>query len=172
MIDVIAHRGEAANSSWPGEDGAARDVYKTWTAEQAAAWRLTQPRVSAWHVLAAQFLAGVVCGVVAWLLTRRFEVVCSALYGALVVVVPGALLARGMTRGARNAVAAAAGFLFWEMLKIGVAVAMLAIATRVVPNLSWPAMLVTMVVCIKVNWLALLWRGRRMNNRAGQRDGS
>lgn len=56
--------------------------------------------------------------------------------------------------------------MFWEMLKIGVAIAMLVIAVRVVPNLSWPALLVTMVVCIKVNWVALLWRGRRSDNEA------
>jgi ATP synthase protein I len=62
-------------------------------------------------------------------------------------------------------VAAAAGFMFWEMLKIGVAVAMLVIAARVVPDLSWPALLVTMVVCMKVNWLALLWQGRVKNSR-------
>lgn len=53
--------------------------------------------------------------------------------------------------------------MFWEMLKIGVAVAMLVIATKAVPDLSWPALLVTMVVCIKVNWVALLWRGRQTN---------
>jgi ATP synthase protein I len=76
------------------------------------------------------------------------------------VVVPNALLARGLTRGAGHPVAAAAGFLFWEMLKIGVAIAMLLIAARVVPQLSWPVLLVTMVVCMKVNWFALLWRGR------------
>ncbi len=56
--------------------------------------------------------------------------------------------------------ALAVGFLFWEMLKIGVAIAMLVIATKVLPNLSWPALLIGLVVCIKVNWLALLWRGR------------
>ena len=68
-------------------------------------------------------------------------------------------MARGMTRGTRSAVGAAAGFMFWESLKVGVAIAMLVIAARVVPGLSWPALLVTMVVCIKVNWVALLWRG-------------
>ena len=51
-------------------------------------------------------------------------------------------------------------FMFWEMVKIGVAVAMLLAAPRVVPDLSWPALLVAMIVCMKVNWLALLWRGR------------
>jgi ATP synthase protein I len=65
-----------------------------------------------------------------------------------------------MTRGTRSVVAAAAGFMFWETLKIGVAVALLVIAAKVVPDLSWPALLITMVVCMKVNWLALLWRGR------------
>ena len=50
--------------------------------------------------------------------------------------------------------------MFWEMLKIAVAIAMLVIAAKVVPNLSWPVLLVTMVVCMKVNWLALLWRRR------------
>jgi ATP synthase protein I len=69
-------------------------------------------------------------------------------------------LARGMTRGVAGAVTAAAGFLFWEMLKIGVAIAMLLIAAKVVPQLSWPVLLLTMVVCMKVNWFALLWRGR------------
>jgi ATP synthase protein I len=58
------------------------------------------------------------------------------------------------------------------MLKIGVAIAMLVIAAKVVPGLSWPALLVTMVVCIKVNWVALLWRGRRSDNKAKQQDGS
>jgi len=57
-------------------------------------------------------------------------------------------------------VAVAVGFMFWEMLKIAVAIAMLVIAAKVVPNLSWPVLLVTMVVCMKVNWLALLWRRR------------
>jgi ATP synthase protein I len=51
----------------------------------------------------------------------------------------------------------------WEFLKIGASVAMLVLAPKVVPGLSWPALLVTLAVCIKVNWLALAWRGRRLN---------
>jgi ATP synthase protein I len=50
--------------------------------------------------------------------------------------------------------------MFWEMVKIAVAVAMLAAAPRVVPDLSWPAMLVAMIVCMKVNWVALFWQRR------------
>ena len=109
---------------------------------------------------------------VVWALTQRSSAAWSALYGAAATVFPSALLARGMTRGTKGAVAAAAGFMFWEMLKMGVAIAMLVIAARVVPNLSWPALLVAMVVCIKVNWVALLWRSRRLDDEAKKKNGS
>jgi len=42
-------------------------------------------------------------------------------------------------------------------------IAMLVLAPKVVPGLSWPALLVTLAVCIKVNWLALAWHSRRQN---------
>ncbi len=61
---------------------------------------------------------------------------------------------------------AAFNFMFWEFLKIGVSVVMLAAATKVVPSLSWPAMLITLVVCMKMNWLALLWQGRVTTTRS------
>ena len=123
--------------------------------------RASIPQVSPWRVVAAQAVAGVVCVAVTWLLTRHSGAAWSALYGAAAVVVPGALLARGMTRGVvLSRWLRPSGFMFWEMLKIGVAIAMLVIAARVVPGLSWPALLITMVVCMKVNWVALLWRAR------------
>ena len=148
------------------KDGAEQEEFKTWTREEAQAWRTSNPSLSPWRVVAVQAVAGLVCCAAVWAITQRSGAAWSALYGAAAVVVPSALLARGMTRGMRNPVAAAAGFMFWEMLKIGVAVAMLVIAVRVVPGLSWPALLVTMVVCIKINWVALLWRGRRSDNKA------
>lgn len=159
MIDTID---QGAGS----KDGAEQEKFKTWTKEEAQAWRRDNPSLSPWRVVAVQAVAGLVCGAAVWAFTQRSGAVWSALYGAAAVVLPSALLARGMTRGTRNPLAAAAGFMFWEMLKIGVAVAMLVIASRVVPNLSWPALLVSMVVCIKVNWVALLWRGRRSDNKA------
>jgi ATP synthase protein I len=142
------------------------------TAEQAQELRRKNPSISPWRVVVAQALAGGVCVVVAWAVTQRSGAAWSALYGAAATVIPSALLARGMTRGTRSPVASAAGFMFWEMLKVGVAVAMLVIAARVVPNLSWPALLVTMVVCIKVNWVALLWHPRRMDDKASNEHGS
>jgi len=151
-------------SGWAEETQ--QEVVKPWSKQEAETFRRSNPSSSPWRVVAVQAVVGLACAVVAWALTQRGETAWSALYGAAAVVLPSALLARGMTRGTRNPVAAAAGFMFWEMLKIGVAIAMLVIAVKVVPNLSWPALLATMVVCIKVNWVALLWRGRRSNNKA------
>ena len=86
----------------------------------------------------------------------------SVLYGALAVVVPGALFARGIMSkvSSLNPGAAVAGFFLWEMVKVGLTIAMLFAAPRLVPDLSWPAMLVGMVVTMKVVWLLLLLRVR------------
>jgi ATP synthase protein I len=82
------------------------------------------------------------------------------LYGAATAVVPGALMARGMTSRLSSMApgVSAVSFMLWEFAKIGVSVAMLAVAGRVVQPLVWPALLVGLVVCIKVYWVALLWR--------------
>jgi len=48
----------------------------------------------------------------------------------------------------------------WGFVKMAVSVVMLAIAVRVVPGLSWPALLATLVLCMQTYWFALLWRGR------------
>lgn len=143
------------------DDAADERPFKTLSADEARKVREKLTLVSPWRVVGAQLLVGAGCVALAWLLTGRMSTVWSALYGAAATVLPSALLARGMTRGTSGAVSAAAGFLLWEMLKVGVAIAMLLIAARVVPQLSWPALLLTMLVCIKVNWFALLWRGRR-----------
>ncbi len=139
---------------------------RPWSRQEAEVWRVGNPQSSPWWVVAAQAVVGLTCAAAVWALTQRGEVAWSAAYGAAAVVLPSALLARGMTRRVRNPMAAAAGFMFWEMLKIGVAIAMLVIASKVVPGLSWPALLATMVVCIKVNWVALLWRGQRTVKKA------
>ncbi len=143
------------------EDAADERPFKPLTAEEAQQVRAGLASVSPWVVVLVQLIAGLVCVAIAFAWSGEAPVVWSALYGAMAVVVPNALMARGMTRRVTGAVSAAAGFMFWEMMKIGVAVALLVIAARVVPDLSWPALLLTMVVCIKVNWFALLWRRGR-----------
>lgn len=159
MTDTIHHgvAQDADNAS--GTDEAAEPPFKTLSPEEAQALRASIPQVSPWRVVAVQAAAGLACGAVTWLLTQRSGAAWSALYGAAAVVLPSALLARGMTRHPRPLPGTAVlGFVFWEMVKVGAAVAMLVAAPRVVPDLSWPALLAAMVVCVKVNWWALLWR--------------
>lgn len=153
MSDLIDHGSDA--------DAADEPPFEPLTREQAQALRDKHPPVSPWRVVAAQAAAGVLCAAVAWTVSPRSGATWSALYGAAATVIPNAMLARGMTRrSSSNPGAAVFGFMFWEMVKIAVAVAMLVAAPRVVPDLSWPALLVAMIVCVKVNWLALLWQRR------------
>ena len=150
------------NPAWESWDEAGADdpAPTPLTRAEAQALRQRLPLLSPWRVVAAQAAVGLSCGAAFGLFSQNASTLWSSLYGVAAVVLPGLLLARGMTKRARSPLASAAGFMFWEMLKIGVAIAMLLIAARVVPDLSWPALLITMVVCMKVNWLALLWRGR------------
>jgi ATP synthase protein I len=146
---------------FPGQhaDEADEAAFKPLTKEQAQELRAKHPSISPWRVVVAQAVAGGVCAALAWGLTGKAAVAWSALYGAAAIVVPGALLALGIKRfPATNPGAVVFGFLLWEAVKIAVAVVMLALAARVVPDLSWPALLVAMVVCVKVNWLSLLWK--------------
>lgn len=137
-------------------------VFKPLTREQAQALRAGRPLLSPWRVVAAQAVAGVLATLVWWLATGRVEAAWSALYGAAATVVPGALMARGMSKGLSGASPGTAvlGFMLWEFVKIFVAVVMLVAAPRMVPDLSWPALLVSMIVCMKASWLALLWQRR------------
>ena len=166
MTEVI-QRGAAAQAS---DDEVQQDSFKLWSKEEAEALRRRYPPLSPWRVVAAQAVVGLVCSASVWALTQRSGAAWSALYGAAAVVLPSALLARGMTRDlAGNPGAAMFGFMFWEMVKIGVAVAMLVAASRVVQGLSWPALLAAMIVCAKVNWLALLWRRKPVVNETTTR---
>ena len=109
-----------------------------------------------------QAVVGVAVAAVVWLLSGERMVGLSALYGAAVAVVPGALMARGMTSKLSSASpgTSAVSFMLWEMVKIAVSVGMMMLAPKLVQPLSWPALLVALVLCIKVYWLALLWRKR------------
>ena len=132
--------------------------FKPLTAEEAQEWRSRQPIVSVWRIVGLQALVGVLVVLLAWLLTGRSQVAWSAGYGALSVVLPAALFARGMARKRHSAGAAMVGLFGWELVKIALTVAMLAAAPRLVPGLSWLALLAGMVVTMKTYWVALLVR--------------
>lgn len=147
---------------WEDEDEAAASNFKPLTREEAQALRTREPPLSPWRVIGIQLGVGVVVALLAALATGSQLAGWSALYGAATVVLPGALLARGITTrlGSMSPGAGAMSFMLWAMVKIVVSVVMLVLAPRLVQPLSWPALLVGMVLCMKVYWLALRWRGR------------
>ena len=143
--------------------------FKPLTAEEARQFSRMNPSVSPAKVVGIQAVIGLVVALAAWGLTGRESVGWSAGYGALAVVIPAALFARGLARRMSldspqaRAMGAAFGFFIWEMVKIALTVAMLFAASRLVANLSWPAMLVGLVVTMKVYWVVLMLRPKRRN---------
>ena len=133
------------------------------TPEQAQRLVAQNPSLSVWWVLAGQLVVGVAAAVIAGALTGKVASAWSAFYGCLAVVIPGALFARGLRSqfSSISAVTAGFGFFVWEAVKIGVSVAMLAAAPRLVADLDWLAMLIGLIVTLKVYWLALGVRRKR-----------
>ena len=148
-------------SAQPFEAG--DEDFKPLTREEAQKLRETSPSLSPWRVVAWQLVVGLVLAGAAWAWTGRSNAAWSALYGALAVVIPAALFARGLMSqfSSMNAVTAGFGFFVWEAMKISVSVGMLFAAPRLVTDLDWLAMLISLMVTLKVYWLALLMRPQR-----------
>jgi ATP synthase protein I len=156
---------------WVDEEEADRQA--PLTRQEAQAYLQRHPPVSVWWVVAAQVVLGSAVAALAWWLGGDVSVGVSALYGAAVVVVPGALMARGATspNSTASPLFGAVTFLMWAVVKIGFSVLMLLLAPKIVQPLSWPALLLAMVLCMQTYWLALLWR-RRATNKSAARDGN
>jgi ATP synthase protein I len=120
--------------------------------------------VRPWRVVAVQAAVGLVVALVCGAITSQtsgfWTGFWSALYGAGVVVVPAALMARGMTSplSSISPMASALSVMLWMAVKLGVALVLLGLASKVVQPLVWPALLAALVACIKVYWVALAWR--------------
>lgn len=158
--------GQAAPGGWSDDEDAAQALaFKALTREEAQALRRKNPPLNPWRVVAVQLGVGAVLALLAALVSGRTEIGWSLLYGAFTVVVPGALMARGMTSRltSMSPGVSAVSFMLWEMVKIAVSIAMLMLAPRLVPHLSWLALLAGLVLCMKVYWVALLWRGAKKN---------
>ncbi len=138
------------------------------TAAEAAVLRRRIAGFSPWHVIVVQGVVGVLVAAVAWLAFKQPMWGWSAAYGALAVILPAMLFARGLIRqqNAPAAAAALAGMFVWEMVKILLTIAMLFAAPRVVTELNWLALLAGFVVTMKASWLAMLWQHRRKSSIA------
>ena len=135
---------------------------KPLSAEEARKLRERHPPVSPWWVVAGQAGVGFLAALAAWGITGKQNVGWSAGYGALAVVIPAAIFARGLRSrfSSANAATAAAGFMVWEMVKIASTIALIAAGPKLVRDLSWPAMLVGLVLAMKVYWVALAFKPR------------
>jgi ATP synthase protein I len=158
------------NKAWPSEDDAEDADFKPLSAEEARRLREKQPPLSPWRVVGGQLVVGLVVAMAAWALTGKQSVGWSAGYGALAVVIPAALFARGLTGrfASLNPAAALMGFFVWEMVKIALTAAMLLLAPRLVSALSWPAMLVGLVLTMQVYWGALVLAPKKLKQDAGK----
>lgn len=141
-------------------DGPEEENFKRLTAQEAQKLRESDPALSPWWVVGLQCFAGLVVALLAWGVSGKASVGWSAGYGALAVIIPAALFARGlMSRfSSINAATAGFGFFLWEAVKIAVSVAMIAVAPRLIADLSWLALLAGLFVTLKMYWLALLKR--------------
>lgn len=149
-------------SAWDDDaDEASKSPVKRLSKDEAQALAANDAHpVRPWRVVAAQAGVGLVVALVCGAVTGSMAGFWSALYGAGAVVVPAALMARGMTSplSSVSPMASAMSVMLWTMVKLGVALVMLVLAPKVVQPLVWPALLAALVVCIKVYWVALAWR--------------
>jgi len=143
----------------PAEEDEALDFVPL-TAAEAKALSEKNPSISPWWVVAGQVVVGALVALISWAVTGSQTVGVSAGCGALAVILPAALFARGVTGkfASVNAGSAVMSFFLWELVKILVTVGVLLAAQRLVIGLSWPAMLIGLVVTIKVYWVALAFK--------------
>ncbi|MCX8516643.1 MAG: ATP synthase subunit I [Rhodoferax sp.] len=145
----------------PGSQSDEDPVFTPLTAEQAKALRKQHPALSPWWVVLGQLVVGVLVALIAWGVTGQSIIGLSAACGALAVVLPAALFARGITGGLTgrfasvNVGSAVLGFFVWELVKILLTVVVMFAAHRLVKGLNWPVMLLGLVLTMKVYWLAL-----------------
>ena len=161
-----------ANSSFDDDEFEALH-HKRLSAEEAQALRNSLPLVTAWQVVGLQVVAGVLAALAAWALTQRASAGWSAAYGAATVLIPAILFARGLSKqfskrlvrapesgGKPRAALSGMGFFVLEALKIAITLVMFFLASRIVTNLEWLALLAGLVVTLKVYWVALLVRSK------------
>jgi ATP synthase protein I len=162
-----ARAGTASISADEWESGGQETDFKPLTREQAQQWRTTQPELSPWRVVVVQWLVGLSLAALGGLFTQQMSVAWSLLYGAAAAAVPTSLMAWGLTRSAwtegvgSGVEAVFLNFVVWEGLKILLAVVLLWMAPRVVPNLNWLALVVGLVVVLKVYWFGFFIQTRR-----------
>lgn len=178
-----------AKQQTASEGDAATDEGRVWSRDEVREMLAQQAQLGVkslnpWRLVLWQFGVACVLGVCC----SYFGVAAgfSAIYGGLCVVLPAAVLARGLTQGfraygsveenspqaadsqladprlvQRSAMMKGYRFFVWEAAKIGLTVALLALAPRVAAAFGylvvWAALLFGFVLTLKVYWIAFWW---------------
>ena len=139
--------------------------FKPLSAEEAQAWRQSNPQASPWRVLLLQVGVGALMALLTGLVTGQLHLAASAAWGAVAVVIPAVVFVRALSRQMRRTQAGSAlvGLFVWELVKIVLTVALLLVAPKVISDLSWFAFVAGFVVTMKVYWLAMAlgWMQRK-----------
>jgi ATP synthase protein I len=154
-----------------GSDEADADDFKPLTRQEAQQWRARQPAWSVWRVVGWQVALMVLAALLGGVLTQQWPVAWSVAYGGACIALPTALMAYGLTASPLSRALVAvfpgmarlslAGVLFWEGVKVLLALVMMWLAPRVVPDLSWLGLVAGLVVVLKAYWLAFWFQNRR-----------
>jgi len=128
------------------------------------------PSLSPWGVIVGQCLVGVAVVLLTWLVSGNGVRAWSVAYGALVVVLPAAVFARGLKSqfSSLNVITAGFGFFLWEIVKISLSVGMLFAAPGLVDEIDWLFLLLGLFVTMKVYWLALVIRPKQKTGAGTQ----
>jgi ATP synthase protein I len=160
---------QPAADAW--SDEAEADDFKPLTRQEAQQWRARQPAMSVWRVVGWQLALTVLAGLLGGVFTQQWSVAWSVAYGGLCIALPTALMAYGLTASPLSRALAVvfpgmarlslAGVVFWEGVKVLLALVMLWLAPQVVPDLSWLGLVAGLVVVLKAYWLAFWQQNRR-----------
>lgn len=158
--------------AFPGFDAAEADLEQSrpLNAQEAQDLRSRLPSLSPWGVIVGQCLVGVAVVLLTWLVSGDGVRAWSVAYGALVVVLPAAVFARGLKSqfSSLNVITAGFGFFLWEIVKISLSVGMLFAAPGLVDEIDWLFLLLGLFVTMKVYWLALVIRPKQKTGAGTQ----
>jgi ATP synthase protein I len=155
--DVSRPPGAGRAPAWDDDDAPVHRL----SPSEAEPFRDQRRAPSPWRVVIMQAEAGAVFTLIAGLLAG-WAGAWSALYGAATAVIPGAILARAVTRmmDSRSPAATAVSLLSWESVKLICTAAMLIAAHSILHPVVWLALLAALMGCLMVYWVALAWRPR------------
>lgn len=136
-----------------------------WSAEQANAWRAKTHAMSPWLPAAMQAVVAVLLLAGSLVLDLERNIRLSVMWGVFSSLLPSLLCVSGyritvwmlkdLPHGAQTLLGFAS-ILCWELVKLLLSVALLIVASRIVLNVHWLAMLLAFVVVVKAYWLAFL----------------